>query len=75
MANALEADQIWDWIQWRLPADIWLEAQSRLRSPSPPTPADPLLAAMLAELQDPLTTRARRLQLLEQLLRIIKTRS
>lgn len=72
MSRALEAQQIWDWIQWRLPADIWLEAQQAIRDPSPPTPLDPQLAAGLAELLDPLTTRARQLQLLGQLLNIIK---
>lgn len=69
--NLLEALQIWDWVQWQLPPDLWLECQSRLRSPTPPTPSDPLLAALLNELQNPQTTRQRRLQLLEMLLRYV----
>jgi hypothetical protein len=75
MTRALQAHQIWDWIQWRLPADLWLEAQQAIRSQSPPTPTDPVLAAGLAELLAPGTTRARRLQLLGQLLTIIKNNS
>lgn len=72
MTRALEARQIWDWIQWRLPADLWLEAQQILRDTNPPTPSDPALASGLAELLSAGTTRARKLQLLQQLLLLIK---
>ncbi len=71
MTRALQAKQIWDWIQWRLPADVWMEAQQTLH-PTQPVPSDPTLAAGLAELVNPSTTRARRIQLLQQLLTIIK---
>lgn len=71
MTRALQAKQIWDWLQWRLPADVWMEAQQVLH-PTQPVPSDPVLVAGLAEILDPSTTRARRLQLLRQLLTIIK---
>jgi hypothetical protein len=71
----LEAVQIWDWIQWRLPADLWLEAQQSIRDASPPVVQDPALVSGLAELQNAGTTRARKLQLLGQLLTIIKNHS
>ena len=67
-----DAIRVWDWIQWRLPADLWMEAQQVLHDANPPTPTDPVLAAGLAELIAPGTTRARRLQLLQQLLTFIK---
>ncbi len=78
MANPgryFEAIQIWEWIQWRLPPDLWLKAQQVLREESPPTPQDPALAAGLTELLDSRTTDARKLQLVQQLLTIIKNRS
>jgi hypothetical protein len=72
MSRYLEALQVWDWIQFRLPPALWLEAQQVLRSNNPPTPSDPQIAAGLAELLLPGTTNARRLELLQQLLTIIK---
>lgn len=69
--SLFEAMQIWDWVQWRLPPDLWLECQGKLRSPSPPVPTDPLLAALFEELLSTQTTRQRRLQLLELLLRYL----
>lgn len=67
----LEAKLIWEWIQWRLPADVWLEAQQVLAG-NQPTVTDPVLSAGLTELLAAGTTRARKLQLLRQLLNIIK---
>lgn len=72
VTQKLEAAQIWDWIQWRLTPDLWLEAQQSIRDANAPTPSDPALASGLAELLNPLTLRSRKLVLLQQLLNIIK---
>jgi hypothetical protein len=71
VTRALQAKQVWDWLQWRLPADVWMEAQQVL-TPTRPTPSDPVLAAGLTEILAPETTQTRRIQLLQQLLTIIK---
>lgn len=68
----MEALSIWDWIQWRLPPEVWLEAQDVLHNATMPSPTDPQLAAGFAELINPATTNARKLILLRQLLNIIK---
>lgn len=70
-----EARQIWNWLQWRIPIDLWMEAQRILYDEDPSTPRDPELVAGLAELQNPATTRARKLVLLRQLLTIVKNQS
>lgn len=66
-----EAQQIWNWIQWRLPPSEWMEAQQVLH-PGPPPVTDPILSAGLAEIQAPGTTRARRIELLGDLLLYIR---
>lgn len=74
MVNAtryFEAQQIWAWIQWRLPPSEWMEAQQVLTGPQP-TPTDPTLSAGLTELLNPLTLRVRRIELLGDLLRYIR---
>lgn len=72
MNRYLEAQQIWDWIQWRLAPDVWIECQQVLRPDTPPVVSDPALSAGLAEILKASTTRARRITLLRQLLSIIK---
>jgi len=71
MSRELEAVQVWQWLRWRLPPDLYMEAQQALEGEAP-QPQDPQIAAGFAELRDPATSRARRLQLLRQLLRTIK---
>ncbi|RPH70245.1 hypothetical protein EHM76_06685 [bacterium] len=68
----MEAMSIWDWIQWRLPPEVWLAAQDVLHGTAMPTPTDPQLAAGLAELVNPTTTNTRKLTLIRQLLNILK---
>ena len=68
---AIEALQVWLWLQFRLPPDVWFEAQ-RILSPAMPTPTNPQLAQGLAAILDSRTLPAVRLQLLEQLLLTIK---
>ena len=70
-----EALQIWDWVQWRLSIDLWLEAQQYLRGSAAPTPTDPQLAQGLALLLNPGTPRSTKLSLIKQLLDIIKSLS
>jgi hypothetical protein len=70
--RVIEAKGIWDWIQWKLPPEVWLEAQDVLHSQTQPNPTDPQLASGLAELLNPATTTARRKTLIRQLLLIIR---
>lgn len=70
--RVIEAKGIWDWIQWKLPPEVWLEAQDVLHNQTRPAPTDPQLAAGLAELLDPSTTIARRKTLIRQLLLVIR---
>jgi len=69
-SRILEAWQIWDWLQWRLSPAQWLEAQQVIHGPQP-TPTDPVLAAGLTEILNPATTNARRLELVQDLLRVL----
>lgn len=71
-ARYYEARQLWDWIQWRLPPAVWLEAQQVLRDANPPPLTDPELVQGLATLLNPATTNAQKLTLIRQLLLIIK---
>lgn len=68
----LEALQVWLWLRWRLPPDLYMECQQALFEGPAPAPTDPQIAAGFAELQDPETTRARKLQILRQLLTLLK---
>jgi hypothetical protein len=70
--RALEAKQLWNWIQPRLPPAVWLECQQILTDPTPPPLTDPELVQGLATLLDPATTNPQRVALLRQLLTIIR---
>lgn len=67
---AIEALQVWRWLQWRLPPDVWMEAQ-RVLSPVQPSPGNPVVAQALATILNPATLATVRVQLLGQLLSII----
>lgn len=68
---AVEALQVWKWLQWRLPPAVWMEAQQALH-PDQPTPQNAQLAQGLATILNPATMLATRLQLLRDLLVLIK---
>lgn len=75
MSRYLDAVQVWEWIKWRLPPSLYMEAQQVLFRGPQPTPTDPVVAAGFAEVLNPATTNARRLELLQQLLVFIRDRS
>lgn len=67
-----EALIIWAWLQWRLPPQLWFDAQRAIAGETPPTVSTPALANGLAQILDPKTTNPQRLVLLQQLLQVIK---
>lgn len=75
MNRYIQALILWDWIQWRLPPSIWLEAQQVLRGDDPPPITDPTLVQGLNQLLDPQTTNPQKLQLVRDLLLFIRARS
>jgi hypothetical protein len=72
VSRQIQASVLWDWLKWQLPPDVRALAEQFLRSSTPPPLTDPALISGLAEIRDPRTTEARRLQLLRQLLQIVK---
>lgn len=66
-----EALLIWTWIQWKLPPQLWFDAQEQLAG-AQPTITTPALASGLQQLLNPATTTQQRLLLLRDLLQIIK---
>lgn len=71
-SRQLQASILWDWLKWQLPPDVRAQAERFLRSSEPPPLTDPALVAGLAEIRNNRTTDERRLQLLQQLLQIVK---
>lgn len=69
---AVEALQVWRWLQWRLPADVWMEAQ-RVLAPVQPSPGNPIVSQALATILRPDTIPEVRVQMLGQMLDIIRT--
>jgi hypothetical protein len=67
-----EALIIWDWVKYRLPPNLFLEALQELHSGPVPVIQDPQLAAGLAQLTNPQTPNTTRLSLLRQLVTIIR---
>jgi hypothetical protein len=67
-----DAVLVWEWLQWRLPPQVWFDAQRALAGETPPTVTTPAIANGLATILDPKTTDPQRLLLLQQLLGIIR---
>lgn len=66
-----DARRAWEWLQWRLPPQVWFDLQKNLAGPQPNF-SDPVIAAGFAEIIDPRTTQQRQEELLTQLLQILK---
>ena len=71
----LEAKQLWDWVQWRLPADLWLEAQQILRDSATPNPTTAPVIQVRDVLVNPASTRQQKLNALNNLLLAIRNGS
>jgi len=59
MIRSFEARAIWEWVRHRLPANLRLEAEERLR-PNTPQPSDPELAGYIPDLLAAGSTEAKR---------------
>lgn len=68
----IQAQVLWEWLKWQLPPDVRARAERFLRSSKPPPLTDPALIAGLEEIQSNRTTPERQLELLQQLLQIVK---